>query len=158
MLIVGAGSSRLAEELCKAEYKSVSNLDYSPVVIAQLNERHKGTLAAEVKNVLADATAMSEIQDATYDAVLDKATFDSVVCGEGGSERAVRMLSEVARVLKPGGRFLLLSNAPPEERLAPHLEKPAYGWTCSNPQEIPKPLSAIGGGSAHFHLYAMAKE
>ena len=103
----------------------------------------------------------------SFDAVLDKATFDSVLCGEGGAERAERMLSEISRVLKPGGTFVMLSNAAPEERLATHLEKPDYGWTCHS-QPIPKPGTAVkgssaalgtaeGGGGKFFYVYTMQK-
>ena len=162
ILIVGAGTSRLPEELIEAEYNQLCGLDYSAVAVAQLKARKLPGL----KVIEADATDMSQqLDDESFDAVIDKATFDSILCGEGGSERAERFLSEVARVLKPGGIFSLLSNAPPEQRLATYFEKDAYGWACKA-DAVAKPggekradaaLATGEGGGKAFHHFTMVK-
>ena len=61
----------------------------------------------------------------------------------------------------------MLSNAPPEIRLATHFEKPDLGWVCST-HAVPKPATAIAGagaalgtaeagGSKNYYLYVMSK-
>jgi ubiquinone/menaquinone biosynthesis C-methylase UbiE len=163
VLILGAGSSRLAEELLEARVCSgCVNLDFSQVVINQLNERHRCThTESTVSNLLADVTSMSDVDDASFDVILDKATFDSVICGDGGAERAERMLAEVCRVLRPAGVFMLLSNAPPDER-TPLFEHKSLIWTLST-QTVPKPAGSIAGSGAaladakNLYLYTMVK-
>lgn len=163
-LIVGAGTSQLAEDLWEASYRSLHNIDYSPVCIRLLEQRYAGIRSAQntlasVQNTMMDARAMS-FADASFDAVIDKATLDSILCSDATADDSVsRMLLEISRVLKPGGSFFLLSLAPPEER-RPLLERPEYGWSCEQ-MPVAKPESAIvpiaeEGSSTHF-LYIMTK-
>lgn len=51
-------------------------------------------------------------KDETVDCVVDKATLDALMCVEEESdETAQRMLDEAWRVLKPGGRYVCISNS-----------------------------------------------
>ena len=54
--------------------------------------------------LVADVTDLGseEFPDASYDVVIDKATLDAIMCGEGSTDHVVQALSEVQRVLKPG--------------------------------------------------------
>ena len=80
--------------------------------------------------------------DATFDAVLDKAALDSLLCGESSTANSGRYVKEVARVLKPGGVFIVVSFGAPENRLS-YLEGD-YGWSVTV-AAIPKPsISAAG--------------
>eukprot|EP00966_Prymnesium_polylepis_P142229 3284359-Prymnesium_polylepis.1 len=109
-----------------------------------------------------------DFEDGSFNAVIDKATLDSILCGEGGAESGARLLSEVARVLKPGGVFVLLSNAPPKQRM-PMLEKPQYSWRCVA-NVLPKPGSdrlvqtvdaSFGSDESNaknHYLYVMTRE
>ena len=84
----------------------------------------------------------------------------------GAEESAARLVSEVARVLREGGSFLLLSIAPPERRL-PLLEVADYGWKVTA-HAITKPSTASaaasvaiaqqGSGSSSHYLYVCTKE
>ena len=38
--------------------------------------------------------------ESTFDVVFDKATLDSILCGEGAGERAEKMLEGICKVLK----------------------------------------------------------
>merc|ERR1712137_8595 len=58
--------------------------------------------------------------DCTFDTAIDKSTLDAV-CDGGRDAEASRYVAEVARVLRPGGAFLIFSYAPPNTRLH-HLE------------------------------------
>jgi hypothetical protein len=59
--------------------------------------------------------------------VLDKGTVDCVLCGADPELRIKQLLGHVARLLVPGGRFLVVSFAPPDDRLE-HFEQLDYGW------------------------------
>merc|ERR1711968_155952 len=63
-----------------------------------------------------------DFPDETFDVVIDKGTLDSVLCGEGSTANTAKMCSEVSRVLKPKGVFLIVSYGVPDNRLN-YLEK-----------------------------------
>ncbi|KAL3925817.1 MAG: hypothetical protein SGPRY_003560 [Prymnesium sp.] len=177
-LILGAGTSRMTEELSSLQKQrleatgvkgecSFVNIDFSSVAIGLLNERYQRMEITGIKNMVMDVRSL-DIEDQSYNAALDKATLDSILCGEGGAQSGTRLLSEVSRVLKPGGVFMLMSNAPPKQRL-PMLEQPQYSWRCVA-KVLPKPgsdrlvtnLDASFGSddsnSKNHYLYIMTKE
>jgi len=50
-----------------------------------------------------------DFDDCSFDMVIDKATFDSVICGEGSTKNIEKMMDEVYRVLKDDGVYLMVS-------------------------------------------------
>ena len=58
-------------------------------------------------------------------------------CGENSTTNASKMISEIYRVLKQNGVYIIVSYGQPEYRLN-YLEKPEYEWTVKVHQ-IPKP-------------------
>lgn len=80
-----------------------------------------------------DVRAM-EFAENSFDAVIDKGTFDSVVvidnllqCGEGSNTNANKMLTEIYRVLGANGVYFLVSFGHPEVRLE-YLKKKEFDW------------------------------
>lgn len=47
-----------------------------------------------------------EFEDDSFDCIFDKGTLDCMFCGDNAEEDSNRMISEVFRVLKPGGTFI----------------------------------------------------
>ena len=84
-----------------------------------------------------DMRAM-DFPDGVFDAVIDKATLDSVLCSDGSLILAAKCLSEISRVLSPEGTFVCVSHAQPANRLEV-LQKPEYGWTVTV-ASVPKPM------------------
>ena len=101
----GCGNSRLTEDMFEDGYTSITNIDISRVCIEQMVERYKDkpTLQWQQMNCCA-----LDFPDETFDVVLDKGTLDSVLCGEGSTANTAKMCSEVSRVLKPNGVFLIV--------------------------------------------------
>jgi ubiquinone/menaquinone biosynthesis C-methylase UbiE len=62
-----------------------------------------------------DCTAL-QFEDASFDFVIEKATLDTLACGTSSGAAIGQTLSEVARVLKPGGHFVACSLGAPESR------------------------------------------
>ena len=60
-----------------------------------------------------------------------------IQCGENSTTNANKMISEIYRVLKKTGVYIIVSYGQPEYRLN-YLEKPEYEWTVKV-QQIPKP-------------------
>merc|ERR1719324_143652 len=69
-----------------------------------------------------------ELPDGQFNVCLDKATLDSVLCGEGSTHNAQKILQEVSRVLQPNGVYICISHGQPTYRLT-YLQRPDYGWT-----------------------------
>ena len=53
----------------------------------------------------------------TFDAVIDKGTFDSIQCGDGAEQNTEQMLKEIHDVLVPGGIYICLSYGNLDARL-----------------------------------------
>lgn len=151
-LIVGAGSSRLAEELFAASHRSVYNVDFSPVCIRGLVQRYDRMGIGPITSSVQDVCSL-DFDDESFDAVIDKATVDSLLCEEGAVERA---LKEISRVLRSGGVFLLLSILAPSPSegmgMMPMLQQPEYGWECEH-HKVPKP--EVSG--ANYYLYVLKR-
>ena len=63
-----------------------------------------------------------DFKDGSFDTVLDKATMDSILCGENSMSNIASFLSEVSRVLTPKGVFITVSYGTPENRMC-YLDK-----------------------------------
>lgn len=96
-------------------YKDVLSIDYAPSCIAALRLDTSGPTACRYQ--LTDCRSMPELLDASFAAVIDKGTLDSVISCARGRQDAEAMVSEVARVLRPGGTYLLVSFGAPNERV-----------------------------------------
>ncbi|XP_077390994.1 eEF1A lysine and N-terminal methyltransferase isoform X1 [Festucalex cinctus] len=108
VLVVGCGNSELSEQLHDVGYKHLTNIDISETVVSHMNQRN-AERRPDLKFQQVDATQMP-YQDACYQAALDKGTLDAMASEEGG-ELARNMLTEVARVLSVGGRYVCITLA-----------------------------------------------
>lgn len=131
---------RLTEDMYEDGYLSITNIDISRTVIEGMMARHKDKagITWQVMNVCALAYG-----DSSYDTVIDKATLDSLLCGDNSTANASRYCSEVARILKPGGVFFVISYGIPENRLS-YLENDEYGWRVTV-STLPKPTVSPNG-------------
>ena len=104
LLHVGNGTSVLPEGLHAAGYSNQWATDISPSVIATMRERTANITglhwAAE------DALSMPHHADGSFDAVVDKGTFDALACSGQGH----RLIAEAARVIAPGGVYIMISS------------------------------------------------
>jgi ubiquinone/menaquinone biosynthesis C-methylase UbiE len=64
---------------------------------------------------------------ASFDAAIDKGTLDAILCGEGSTANANKMLSESHRVLKYNGVFFVISYGQASTRF-PFIEKREFEW------------------------------
>ena len=63
-----------------------------------------------------------EFADKQLDLVIDKATIDTLLCGDKPFLTVARYLREVQRVLRVGGKFLLVSTGDKQKRMM-HLKR-----------------------------------
>lgn len=124
LLMLGAGNSRLSEELYEEGYQKITNIDISNVVIKAMVEKYRDKTG--MSYIQMDARAM-ELPNENFNVVIDKATLDSVLCGEGSTHNAQKMLQEVSRVLQSNGVYIAISHGQPSYRLT-YLQRPEFGW------------------------------
>jgi ubiquinone/menaquinone biosynthesis C-methylase UbiE len=114
-LDLGCGNSSLAASLVDAKFRRVVAIDISDVVISQMKEG--GSCDGTVDFQTADAAALP-FAKREFDVVVDKGTLDSLLTAPSSSKVASICLSEVVRVLKPNGIYVMVSYAPPKAREA----------------------------------------
>ncbi|CAM8996417.1 unnamed protein product [Rhodiola kirilowii] len=125
VLVVGCGNSAFSEGMVEDGYEDVVNVDISSVVIEAMQRKHSG--CPQLKYMQMDVRDMSAFQSRSFDAVCDKGTLDSILCGNNSQENAARMLHEVERVLKDNGVYLLITYGSPAYRWC--LLKETCAWT-----------------------------
>ena len=77
-----------------------------------------------------------EYEDESFDVIIDKSLLDSLLCFENCEESISNYLSNVARVLKPNGRFINISTSGVLRKAL--LENQDYSWIVEV-FNIPKP-------------------
>lgn len=122
----------LSEDLYADGFETIVNIDYSASVIQMMSDKTRDTCPRMIWEEM-DMRDLSVFDEGLFDVVLDKCALDAI-WSDGGSlwdpsdstrssiETAVK---EFYRVLKPGGKFLLISFG------QPHFRKPLLsivGW------------------------------
>eukprot|EP00928_Gymnodinium_smaydae_P072785 TRINITY_DN56083_c0_g1_i1.p1 TRINITY_DN56083_c0_g1~~TRINITY_DN56083_c0_g1_i1.p1 ORF type:complete len:208 (+),score=50.63 TRINITY_DN56083_c0_g1_i1:94-717(+) len=125
ILMLGCGNSRLSEEMYEEGYQNITNIDASSVVIKAMQEKYRDKQG--MTYVQMDGRAM-ELADGSYNIVLDKACLDAILCGEGSTHNAQKLLQEISRVLTSDGVYIAVSHGQPSYRLT-YLQRPEFGWT-----------------------------
>ncbi|CAG9327893.1 unnamed protein product [Blepharisma stoltei] len=125
ILIVGSGNSHMGEELIKEGYKNITNIDFSPVLVHQMNERTQD-LGEEMEYITMDACNIT-FPVGIFDLIIDKCTLDCILCGDNNFQRASSYLQGVYRCLKPGGSFIVVSYGVPDSRLG-YLKNKFLPW------------------------------
>ena len=120
ILNIGCGNSELGEKMLQDNYEHIYNIDNCDIVITNMKDLFK----AKRKGIYYDVMDVRDMKykNDMFDLVIDKATMDTLLCGEHPFLNVARMLKEVSRVLKEGGYYLLLSYGKPEDRLI-HLKR-----------------------------------
>ncbi|KAI9910631.1 hypothetical protein PsorP6_010791 [Peronosclerospora sorghi] len=135
ILMAGAGNSRLSEEMINDGYEKIMNVDVSEIVVKQMIAKYEDR-AKQLQWQTMNMCSL-EFADETYDAVVDKGTMDSILCGEGSTANVSKMFQEIYRVLKPHGVYVVVSYGVPENRLS-YLENKELQWKVTV-HTVPKP-------------------
>ncbi|KAL2912960.1 hypothetical protein HK105_207526 [Polyrhizophydium stewartii] len=123
ILHLGCGNSRLGEDMHRAGWTDIVNVDFSPKVIETMATRCAGLDGLHW--LVADVFKLDEVFDAeTFDYAIDKGTLDALLtrkhdpwnppadlCAE-----IERYMAQVARCLRRGGVFLHITFAQPHFR------------------------------------------
>ncbi|EYU18774.1 hypothetical protein MIMGU_mgv1a024178mg [Erythranthe guttata] len=128
ILVPKCGKSELSEHLYDAGFTNITNLDFSKVAIAHMLRRNLSERPMMKWRVM-DITRI-QYEDKTIDAIIDNGGLDALMVPELGSGLGRRYLSEVKRLLKPGGKYICLTKA--ESRVSDILFSMfRFGWKMS---------------------------
>ena len=86
-----------------------------------------------------NALDMRDFQDGMFNVVIDKGTLDSVMCSDDFVSNGRQLISEVHRVLQPGGKYICITYSDPEHRKK-HFE--CQTWDKIVTDKIPKPATS----------------
>lgn len=81
VLNVGAGNSRLSEEMFDEGYETITNVDISQAVTKTMYEKFKDKGGPNFKYLQMDVRAM-DFKENSFDAVIDKGTLDCILVRE----------------------------------------------------------------------------
>lgn len=158
----------LSEEMLADGYGSITSVDYSPAAIEAMVRRYDRT---PLKWAVMDVAERLDFPDATFHAVIDKGTLDSILCGDNSTARSTAYMAEVVRVLKPAGVFIVLSYGDMSTRA--EVFSRAAGWApgagkppAVETEPISKPVisgapAGVGDGdakaTAYHYFYTLSK-
>ena len=126
ILNIGCGNSLLAEEMYDDGYQHLTNIDFSKIVIDQMQEMYKEKIPS-LKFEEVDIKKMP-YNDHCFDAIIDKGTLDSILCGDSSGPSAEKALREIYRVLNPKGVYIVITYGLPNQRLE-YFMCPEFRWT-----------------------------
>ncbi|CAE8581181.1 unnamed protein product [Polarella glacialis] len=138
ILMLGGGNSRLSEEMYEEGFHNINNIDIAMTVVKQMQEKYRDKPGMTYAQM--DGRSM-ELPDANFNTVIDKACLDAVLCGEGSTHNAQKILTEVSRVLQPNGVYICISHGQPSYRLT-YLQRPEFGWTVKT-YTVQKPMMGM---------------
>ncbi|KAF5355280.1 hypothetical protein D9758_006080 [Tetrapyrgos nigripes] len=152
ILMLGCGNSKLSEEMYEDGYKNIVNIDYSAVVIEQMQNRHGG-VRPEMQWHEMDVRDL-KFEKGTFDVAIDKGTMDAMMTAKGDIwnppqqviDDCTKEASEVIRVLKEQGSFIYLTFG------QPHFRKRFLNVAGTKGLEI-REL----GEAFHYYLYILRR-
>jgi ubiquinone/menaquinone biosynthesis C-methylase UbiE len=149
ILVPGCGNSAMSGQMYDDGYQNISNVDFSPVVIANMSARH---ITQQMTWEVMDIKAMT-FSDDTFDSILDKGTIDALTCGGDVDENIHRACSEYTRVLKPGGIAFIISFGQPADREEYFNPAREHAWIYDGFDILPREVAP----HTHFHVFRLRK-
>jgi len=138
VLDVGCGGGRNARELAKKyPFSKVTAIDYSEVSVAKATEYNKDLI--EFGRIIVKRGDVSELRlpEASYDLAT---AFETIYFWPG----LEKCFSEVAKVLKPGGVFMIVNESDGTDETSLKYEKIIDGMKCYTTEQIEAALKSAG--------------
>jgi ubiquinone/menaquinone biosynthesis C-methylase UbiE len=117
IMVLGCGTSSLSEDLYQSGYHHIFSNDFSAKCIDLMSCRKQDK--PEMHWDVCDVRTLEVYDDDSFDVVIDKGVMDAMLDGcslwdppEQVKENCAREIQSAARVLKSGGKFLMISFRP----------------------------------------------
>ena len=135
---LGCGGGRNAGELLKMFPKAhVTGVDYSDLSVEKSKEYNKAMIEAGRCKVLQGDVSALPFRDGTFDLAT---AFETVYFWPG----PVKSFSEVCRILKPGGWFLIVNESDGMDKTGKQFETIIDGMHTYTAEELEAALQAAG--------------
>ena len=135
---LGCGAGRNAGELLKRYPDAhVTAVDYSELSVEKAAEYNKAAIQAGRCTVLQGDVSALKFPEASFDLAT---AFETIYFWPG----LEKCFGEVARVLKPGGTFLICNESDGTDETAKKFEGIIEGMKCYTPEEIEDALKEAG--------------
>jgi len=149
--MLGCGNSRLSEDMWEGGYRNIVNIDYSGILIQQMQTRHSQRRPEmqwremDIRDLL--------FEDMSFDVAIDKGTMDAMMTTKGNVwdppqqviDDCNKEVDETLRVLRKGGVFIYLTFGQPHFRRR-YLQREG---TTLEIKEL--------GETFHYYLYIVRK-
>lgn len=164
VLVVGCGNSRLSANLYEhLNIKKITNVDVSPTVISQMQRRYSEMNEMQWICVDVLTTPIEKLMlelcpnDYLYDFIVDKGLVDSILGGSNSFHNLYTFNKNMSRLLKRGGRFVVVSYGSPETRMD-HFRRKKLNFDVEH-KLLEKPMlsSSTASPTGHYHVYIMVK-
>jgi len=153
VLVAGCGNSRFSAQLYDSGIHDITNVDISDVVINQMKNRYKDM---DKMSWLAMNGIEMDFPDNNFDVVVCKATIDALLCGGNSFHQAYQLNKQISRVMKKGGKYIVVSYGQPDTRID-HFRRKKLCWEIEH-HTIDKPVfSCDSAPSSYYHVYIMTK-
>ena len=148
MLDAGCGGGRNAAKLLeKYPEAKLTALDYSTVSVEKTREFNHDAVTAGRCAVVEGSVAKLDFEDGRFDLVT---AFETVYFWPGLTD----CFTEVCRVLKPGGTFLIINESNGEDAASRKWEEIIDGMRCYTEQQLVGALKAAGFSEVKAARYA----
>lgn len=151
----------LTYDLFSNSFKYITTIDVSKVIVDQMNEiiYSKYNLLYEVCDVL---NLSSKYQQESFDVVIEKGLFDSLVCKKDCEPEINKMMKEIYRVLSKNGVFIFVSHSEPKKREC-YIDKSIWSFQYETPGLQLEIENEGGKGkkvekSSEFYVYVLKKK
>ena len=135
---LGCGAGRNAGELLKRYPDAhVTAIDYSELSVEKATKYNKAAIQAGRCTVLQGDVSALKFPEASFDLAT---AFETIYFWPG----LEKCFGEVARVLKPGGAFLICNESDGTDETAKKFEGIIEGMKCYTPEDIEAALKAAG--------------
>ena len=153
ILVIGCGNSRLSPQMYDSGLQNITNVDISEVVVNQMRARYKEM--DRMDWVKMDVMKL-EFPDSSFDVVIDKGTVDSLLCGSNSFHNVYQMNKNVSRVLKKGGRYLVVTYGQPDTRID-HYRRRKLHLEVEHKTIDKLVFSSDASPTSNYHVYVMTK-
>ncbi len=139
---LGCGAGRNAGELLKKYAQAhVTAVDYSALSVGKTKEYNREMIRAGRCDVIQGNVSELKLPDAAFDLAT---AFETVYFWPG----LEKCFAEVARVLKPGGLFLICNESDGRDAAGTKFEGIIEGMKCYTPEQITEALKTAGFSEA----------
>lgn len=168
ILVLGCGTSSLSSDLLSSYPSSlIYSIDFSSVAIDIQKKRYNAPSHMSSLHWICGDIKKMDFPSDSFHLIIDKGTLDSVMCGEDNELHAHRALSETCRVLAPGGQYIAISHADPQQREYlfkateqgnNHTNSPSSHWSHVQYVTLPKPKIDDTERDEVHYIYVATKQ